>query len=152
MSPPGINKSKEELVVLLRTYLGDSPEENRIIPGKETSDDKLSLALDLALDEYNNTPPFETRTFQTFPSLITILSGAAIQALVMAGLVQSRNHLQFSDGRFSTVIEDKSPAYQAWINQIIATYQRNVSAIKTSLNMERNFGVISSPYGNVMDF
>lgn len=150
--PPGIKKSKDELVVLLRTFLGDTPEDNKTIDGHELSPDKLGLALELALDEYNNTPPFEARTFLTFPSLTIILHGGAIQALMMAGIVQTRNYLNFSDGGIQEVISDKGPAYQAWIQNLIGKYRDEVLAIKTSLNMERNFGVIPSPYGNSYDF
>ena len=151
MAPPGIKKSEEELVKMLRTFLGDTPEDNKLIPDKELSDDKLRLALNMALDEYNNTPPFEQRTFLTFPSLTIMLHGGAIQALVMAGIIQTRNHLNFSDGGIQEVISDKAPGYQGWIQNLMGKYSSEVLNIKTSLNMERNFGVISSPYGNVFD-
>jgi len=148
MAPSGIRLSQQELRKRLRTFLGDRPEENRLIPDQELSDDKLDLALEMALDEYNNTPPFETVTFETFPSLTLILHGAAIQSLIMAGIVMDRNYLNFSDGGIQEVINDKGRSYQGWIQSLIAKYQQEASGIKTSLNMERNFGVITSPYGS----
>jgi len=149
MPPSGINKSKDELVAMLRAFLGDTVEENKLIPDEELSNDKLKLALELALDEYNNTPPFETRTFETFPSLAIIIHGSAIQALIMAGLVQSRNYLNFSDGGIQEVISDKASAYQSWIGNLVTAYRNEALSVKTALNMEENFGVIPSPYGNV---
>lgn len=151
MAPPGINQTQDELLKKLRTFLGDTEAENRLIAGVELSDDKLRLALDMALDEYNHFPPFETRTFATFPSLTLILHGGAIQALIMAGLVQSRNYLNFSDGGIQEVISDKAASYQAWIGQLMSRYQNEALSLKTSLNMEQNFGVIPSPYGNSFD-
>lgn len=151
MAPPGINKTRQELVKALRTFLGDTVQENRLVAGVEISDDKLGLALDMALDEYNHFPPFEQRTFLTFPSLTLIIHGGAIQALIMAGLVQSRNYLNFSDGGIQEVISDKAAAYQAWIGQLMSRYQAEALNLKTSLNMEQNFGVIPSPLGNVFD-
>lgn len=151
MAPPGIKKTEDELVAMLRAFLGDTPEENKLIPDKEISDDKLKLALTMALDEYNNTPPFEARTFLTFPSLTIIIHGGAIQALMMAGIVQTRNYLNFSDGGIQEVISDKGPAYQGWIQNLVGKYQQEALNLKTALNMERNFGVIGSPYGNVFD-
>ena len=148
----GINKSKDELVKMLRTFLGDTPEENRLIPDKELSDDKLKLALELALSEYNNTPPFQAVTFETFPNLMVILYGGAIQALIMAGIIMARNYLQFNDGGISEVVADKSATYQSWIGNLVGTYKDAVMNIKVSINMEENFGVIPSPYGNVFDF
>lgn len=152
MAPPGINKTREQLVPMLRTFLGDSVENNRLIPGEEISDDKLGLALDLALDEYNNTPPFEQRTFLTFPSLKVAIYGGAVQALIMAGLIQTRNYINFSDGGIQEVLSDKAPAYQAWIANLLQSYREEAMALKTSLNMEQNFGVITSPYGNTFNF
>jgi hypothetical protein len=151
MAPSGIQKTKEELVKMLRTFLGDTEEENRLIPGQELSDDKLGLALDLAIDEYNHYPPFENTNYLTFPSLALIIHGGAIQALIMAGLIQSRNYLNFSDGGIQEVINDKAASYQSWIGNLMSRYQQEALALKTSLNMERNFGVIPSPYGNFYD-
>ena len=151
MAPPGIRKSEDELVKMLRTFLGDTPEDNKLIPDKEMSDDKLKLALNLALDEYNNTPPFEQRSFLTFPSLSIIIHGGAIQALTMAGIIQTRNYLNFSDGGIQEVISDKASGYQSWIGNLVSKYQQEALNIKTALNMEENFGIISSPYGNTFD-
>lgn len=150
MSPPGINLTKEQAVEKLRIFLGDSKSENKLIPGEELSNDKLSLALDLALDEFNNTPPFMSFTLATFPSLSVILQGAAVHSLMMAGFIQTRNYLQFSDGGISEVINDKSPMYQGWINMIMNSvigYAKNASDIKIALNMASGFGVVKSPYG-----
>ena len=151
MAPPGIRKSEDELVKMLRTFLGDTPEDNKLIPDKEMSDDKLKLALNLALDEYNNTPPFEQRSFLTFPSLSIIIHGGAIQALTMAGIIQTRNYLNFSDGGIQEVISDKASGYQSWIGNLVGKYQSEALNLKTALNMEENFGIISSPYGNTFD-
>lgn len=152
MAPPGIRKTEDELVKMVRTFLGDTPEENKLVVDKELSDDKIRLALKLALDSYNNTPPYENSSYLTFPSLTLILHGAAIQCLTMAGIVNSRNYLSFNDGGISEVISDKGPAYQGWISSLVGAYQSELSNIKVSLNMERNFGVIPSPYGRVFDF
>lgn len=151
MPPPGINKSQDELIKMVRVFLGDSPEENKLTEGNELSDDKLRLSLDMALDLYNNTAPFENRTFETFPSLTLIIHGSVIQALMMAGIIQTRNHLNFSDGGIQEVISDKAGGYQAWIGQIVGAWRDEMLSIKTALNMEANFGIISSPYGNTFD-
>jgi hypothetical protein len=151
MPPQGIKKSRDELVEMLRAFLGDTPESNKLIEDKEIGDDKLRLALDLALDEYNNAPPFENRSFETFPSLIVIIHGGAIQALIMAGLIQTRNYLNFSDGGIQEVLSDKAQGYQSWIGQLVSAYKSEVLNIKTALNMEENFGIIGSPYGNAFD-
>lgn len=152
MAPPGINKSKEELIKMLRTFLGDTPEENKLIPDEELSDDKLGLALELALDIHNNTEPFENRTFQTFPSLQLIIHGGAIQALIMAGIISDRNYLNFSDGGIQEVVSDRGQRYIGWLQNLMQQYREQTIGLKTSLNMERGFGIIPSPYGNTVDW
>ena len=145
----GINKSESDLVCMLRTYLGDHLEDNKLIEGYELSDDKLKLALQLALDEFNHTPPFENRTYLTFPSLSVLLKGGAVQSLIMAGIVQSRNYLSFSDGGIQEVISDKAQAYQAWIGTLLQAYKVEAENIKISVNMENGFSVIPSPYAGI---
>lgn len=147
--PPGINMSREDVIKRLRVFLGDRSENNKLIPGEELSDDKLSLAIDMALDEFNNAPPFMSFTLIDFPSLNVLLHGAAVQCLIMAGFIQSRNYLQFSDGGFSEVLSDKAPSYQSWIQQLtqtIGNYKQITNEIKIAINMERAFGIIDSPY------
>lgn len=154
MPPPGINLTEEKAIEFLRTFIGDRPEENKLIPGEELSRDKLALAITLALDEFNNAPPFTQFTLVTFPSLMVLLHGATVQCLIMAGLIQTRNYLQFSDGGISEVLGDKAPMYQGWINQlstILKSYKETTESIKVSINMEQGFGVITSPYGGFWD-
>jgi len=150
--PSGINKSKDELVKMLRTFLGDTPEENRLIPDESLSNDKLGLAIDLTIDLHNKTPPFENVTYETFPSLTLMLHGATIQCLIMAGLVAQRNYISFSDGGIQESVQNHGPAWQSWIQSLMGMYREETLSLKTSLNMERGFGVIPSPYGNSFDF
>ena len=148
--PPGINLTEDQAIKHLRTYLGDNPTDNKLIPGEELGPDKLKLAIALALDEFNNTPPFMTFTLTDFPSLSVMLQGATVQCLIMAGLIQSRNYLQFSDGGISEVLGEKAPIYQGWIQLLSSTlknYKQSSDEIKIAINMERSWGVIPSPYG-----
>lgn len=143
--------TEDAAIKMLRTFLGDTKDDNKLIPGEELGHDKLKLAIALTLDEFNNAPPFTSFTLQTFPSLMVLMHGATVQCLIMAGLIQSRNYLQFSDGGISEVIGDKAPMYQGWINQlasVLANYKSTTEAIKVSINMEQGFGYIASPYGN----
>lgn len=149
--PPGIRLTREQAIGHLRTFIGDRPENNKLIPDFELSDGKLDLAITLALDEFNNSPPFMTFTLADFPSLMILLHGATVQCLIMAGMIQSRNFLQFGDGGLSEVIGDKAPAYQGWINQLsslVNNYKQMTNETKVAINMERTWGVIPSPYGD----
>lgn len=148
----GIQMTEDQVVENLRLFLGDSPEENKLIAGFELNNDKLKLAVRLAMDEFNNTPPIMTFTVSTFPSLMVLLHGATVQCLIMAGLIASRNYLQFSDGGISEVMNDKTTQYQGHIQQltgILGNYKQKSDEIKIAINMESAWGTIGSPYENL---
>ena len=148
-----VNMTMPEVVQRLRLFIGDTPEKNKLTPGFELEDDKLMLAIELTLDEFNNYPPVMTFDLVTFPSLTVLLHGAAVQCLIMAGMIQSRNYLQFSDGGISEIINDKSPSYQSWIQTMtgmIGNYKQKSDEIKIAINMERAWGTIDSPYAGLV--
>jgi hypothetical protein len=80
----------------LRLFLNDTPELNRLIRKQESTDEKLDLALLLAIDDYNITsPPLGLVSVENFPSPWLLLYGATIQVLRSAGFLQSRNELVY---------------------------------------------------------
>lgn len=137
---------REKARKLLRLFLNDTPELNRLIRREESTDDKLDLAMDLATDDYNITPPMlQNRTLATFPSLYLLIYGSTIQVLRSAGILQSRNELAYSSGGVSVRIFDKTQLYQSWINQFVAEYERKKNNFKISLNINNAMagGVLS---------
>lgn len=139
---------EQEVRRLLRLFLNDTPELNRLIRTYESTDEKLDLALRLAIDDYNVTPPLlGTAGVANFPSLSLLIYGAAIQVLRSAGLLQSRNELAYSSGGVSVRIFDKTQLYQSWIAQFVAEYERKKQNFKISLNIDQAMAAgISSEY------
>jgi hypothetical protein len=133
---------------LLRLFLNDTPELNRLIRTQESTDEKLDLALRLATDDYNITPPLlDTPQVWNFPSLYLLIYGASIQVLRSAGLLQSRNELAYSSGGVSVRIFDKTQLYQSWIAQFVAEYERKKQNYKISVNINAALASgISSEY------
>ena len=70
-----------------------------------------------------------------------------IQTLIMAGIIQTRNFLNFNDGGVSFVISDKGQEYSAWINNLMATHQNDFINTKVALNAEAAYAVHPSPDG-----
>lgn len=127
---------REKVRKLLRLFLNDTPELNRLIRREESDDTKLDLALDLALDDYNITAPLlQSHAFSNFPSLYLLIYGATIQVLRSAGILQSRNELAYSSGGVSVRIFDKTQLYQSWIAQFVAEYERKKQNFKISANI-----------------
>src|SRR5258708_22776774 len=82
----------------VRTFLRDYPETNRLISGVESSNRQIVWAMSDALDDFNTTPPFTYFGVTDFPSKSLLIRGTVISLLESIGLLQTRNHLSFSDG------------------------------------------------------
>jgi hypothetical protein len=142
-------QKQEETRILLRLFLNDTPELNRLIRTEESPDPKLDLAIALAISDFNTTPPLLSDvTVVNHPSLLLLIYGATIQVLRSAGLLQSRNELVYSSGGVSVRIFDKTQLYQSWIAQFSAEYERKKQNYKISLNINQSLASgVSSEYG-----
>jgi hypothetical protein len=147
-------KKQQEVRHVLRLFLNDTPELNRLTRKYESDDPRLDLAIQLALDDYNVTPPLlDTATVVSYPSLFLLIYGAAIQVLRSQGLLQSRNELVYSSGGVSVRIFDKTQLYQSWIAQFVAEYERKKQNYKMALNINNALGSgIGSEYGTLTAF
>jgi len=141
-------QAAQEARRLLRLFLNDTPELNRLIRMQESDDTKLDLALLLAVDDYNITAPLlGSVTVANFPSLFMLIYGASIQVLRSAGLLQSRNELAYSSGGVSVRIFDKTQLYQSWIAQFVAEYELKKRNFKMAQNINAALsGGVSSEY------
>ena len=142
-------QNRDTLRRALRLFLNDTPELNRLIRRQESTDQKIDLAIDLAIDDYNiTTPLLQVHTIADFPSLFLLIYGAAIQLLRSNGILQSRNELTYSSGGVSVRIFDKTQLYQSWIAQFVSEYERKKNNFKISLNINGAMGAgIGSEYG-----
>lgn len=151
----------QELIDDIRTFLSDKPEFNRLIEGSEFNDDQMKLAVRLWLQRFNSTPPklvtqYTDLTQQDFPVWHLVFDGVMIQLLIMGGIVNTRNFLNFNDGGVSFTVNDKGQAYQGWIGMMISSHQAEVANVKAAMNAEEAYGYIPSPedfglfaYGNI---
>lgn len=142
-------QKQEEARNLLRLFLNDTAELNRLIRVEESPDPKLDLAIALAISDFNSTPPLlGDVTITNYPSLFMMIYGATIQVLRSAGLLQSRNELVYSSGGVSVRIFDKTQLYQSWIAQFSAEYERKKQNYKIALNINGAMaGGVGSEYG-----
>ena len=68
-----------------------------------------------------------------------------IEILKMAGIVQSRNFLNFNDGGVSFTVNDKAQDYLQWIQTLVSTHAQDVNDLKVGLNAEEGYAHIPSP-------
>ena len=146
---PSASKRMNEVVAMIRLYLRDFPELNRLISGEETSDRMIAWAVVDAIDDYNSTPPFIGNVgLKNFPSLSMLREGAVIRILESVGLLQLRNQMTYSDGGISVAVSDKSQFLMGWIQMLRNSYEQKKMRVKSSLNVEYAFegGGVESEY------
>ena len=132
----------------IRDYLGDKPENNHLLDDNEFPDSAVELAMFLAVDSYNMTPPLGGATLDTLsPSLLLfgtiwhLYNGRAVA-------IAARNQMSYSDGGLTVPIEER---YQFYI-QMAQTYEQQFKSalkdVKIARNMESGWGEVRTDYAS----
>ncbi len=137
----------------VRAFLRDYAELNRLIAGEESSPRQIVWAIFDALDDFNTSPPFTSFGLSTFPSKSLLIRGTVLSLLESIGLLQTRNHLSFSDGGLQVGVSDKTPFIQSWIQLFRNSYEEKKMKLKVAYNIESAWGGgINSEYRFVNNF
>ena len=137
---PKVDLHLDSFIQTVRTYLRDYPELNRLIKGVENTNRQIVWAMADALDDFNTTPPFTSHGLGSFPSASLLLRGTVISLLESVGLLQTRNHLSFSDGGLQVGINDKTPYIQSWLQLLKNSYEEKKKLLKVAYNIENGWG------------
>jgi hypothetical protein len=136
----------------LRNMIRDKKELNRLLVGRvESTDEELRQCIIQALMDWNMTPPpIGMVTLKNHPNKLLLLMGAAVQALISAGIWHSREHMPSQDGGTSADDHAKAAEYSGWIERYAADYERKKGDLKMSFNVNAALGnmSISSEYSN----
>ena len=147
--PPGTRSiTLVQFIQKIRKFMRDNHYLNRLTAGYESSDEDILEALEDAIDDFNQTPPFVGRYNLGNPPPWSILKrGVVICLLESVGLLNTRNSLPFTDGGIQ-IQTNKTPELQAWLQLFTNKYEEKKVRWKTSVNIEQSFGVgsISSEY------
>lgn len=150
---PNSNTELNQFIQTVREYLRDSPELNRLIAGTESSNRQIVWAIADTLDDFNTTPHFTNYSLSNFPSRSLLLRGVVVALLESVGLLQTRNHLQFSDGGIQVGVSDKTPFIQSWIQLLKNSYEEKKQRMKVAINIEGAWGGgVHSEYRFVNNF
>lgn len=137
---PNANIELNAFIQNVRTFLRDYPELNRLIAGVENSNRQIVWAISDTLDDFNTTPHFTSFSLTNFPSKSLLIRGVACTLLESVGLLQTRNHLQFSDGGIQVGVSDKTPFIQSWIQLLRNSYEEKKQRLKVAINIESAWG------------
>ena len=150
-----VNKRRlEKAIELLGVYMQDNEATNRLIRKREINPKAYELAVIMAIDDWNATAPITNTTLATWPSLKLLIEGAAIQFLIMAGFIQSRNRLNYNAGGVSVQVSDKAQEYQSWIQWLVNDYETKKLNMKKFNNIESGMDGdgVNSEYNNLYGF
>ncbi len=127
-------------ISVVRAFMRDYPELNRLIQGEEHSNRMIAWAIVDALNDFNTTPPITQFGLHNFPSKHILLRGTVISLLESLGMLMTRNQLTFSDGGIQVGISDKSNLLMNWINMFTNKYEEKKKQLKIALNIEGGWG------------
>ena len=146
MSLEGIPQMTEEFrtfVYAVRGYMRDYPELNRLVRGEESTDRQIAWSVLDALADFNGTPPITAYALNTLlqrnqHALLRRMTTIAL--LESVGLLQTRNHLNYSDGGINVGVNDKTPLIMQWLNYYKSTTEQMKQRVKVAFNIETLLG------------
>jgi hypothetical protein len=139
----GITPTMQAFVQVVRDYMRDHAELNRLIAGQETNDRLIAWAVLDALSVFNGTPHLTNMSLDDLlqrnqHSLMLRLT--VITLLESVGLLQTRNHINYSNGGLNVGVNDKTPLILQWLQYYQASTKQLMSQVKVALNIEGMLG------------
>ena len=141
-TPEGNDRFLTDLDV--RIWLRDNdPEANLLLDDYEFSAEEIRTAMTLAVDHYNDQPPYiGAYDYDKFPWRSKLLAGTAANLLFMASHRFRRNALQYNAGGMSIADQDKFAAYAQAGTRLWEEFKTWIGHHKRALNIERGWGII----------
>lgn len=129
----------------LRMFLMDKPAYNKLLDAVEMTDEELLLAAQMAVDQYNETPPLiSNATINSFPSRTHLILGSASYALRILANRYRRNRLDVHTGGMIADDDAKEPEYLRAAGELLEIYTKWVDEFKMARNFASWFGVVGS--------
>ena len=148
---PGMSATTQGFVSLVRGYMRDFPELNRLVAGQESTDRQIAWAILDAVSDFNGTPHFTQYTLEdllAYSQHALILRMTTVALIESVGLLQTRNHLNYVNGGFNVGVNDKTPLLMQWLQYFRSTTDQMKQRVKVAMNISSildssNHGVFS---------
>jgi hypothetical protein len=140
---PGMTEATKVFVQTVRMYLRDYAELNRLIAGEETNDRMIAWAVLDALSNFNGTPPITAYSIEELfeRQQQHLLLRMTVEAIIESvGLLQTRNHLNYSTGGINVGVNDKTPMLMNWLQYFKSFTAQKLQASKVAFNVESILG------------
>lgn len=144
---PGMTQTTRDFVQMVRGYIRDFPELNRLVAGEESSDRQIAWAVLDALADFNGTPHLTSYSLEDLLQRhqhALLLRMTVISLIESIGLLQTRNHLNYSTGGTNVGVHDKTPLLMNWLQYFKAATDQMKQRVKVALNIEGILGPSNS--------
>lgn len=133
----------QEFIPVVRGYLRDMAELNRLIAGEETGDRFIAWSILDAMSRFNGTPHFTNFSFEDllmYNQHFLLLRMTTETILESVGLLQTRNHINYSNGGVNVGVNDKTPMIMNWLQMFSARTDQMITRVKVALNIQGILG------------
>lgn len=144
---PGMSQTMRDFVQMVRLYLRDFPELNRLVVGEESSDRQIAWAVMDALADFNGTPQFTNASLDELLGMnqhALLLRMTTISVIESVALLQTRNHINYSNGGITVGVNDKTPMLMNWLQYFKASTDQLKQRVKVAMNISSILGAGNS--------
>lgn len=134
----GMSDTMRSFVQMVRLYLRDFEELNRLIAGEESTDRMIAWAVLDALSNFNGTPHFTNLSLDELlgQNQAHLMLRMTVEALIESvGLLQTRNHINYSDGGINVGVNDKTPLLMNWLQYFRSYTEQLKQRVKVAINI-----------------
>lgn len=140
----GLSPTMKQFVQVVRGYLRDEPELNRIVAGYETGNRAIAWATLDALSWFNGTPHLTNYGLEDMLAIQQhwlLLRMTTVTILESVGQLQTRNHINYSNGGINVGVNDKTPLIMNWLQYYRSTIDQKLQQVKVALNIQGMLGI-----------
>jgi hypothetical protein len=109
-----------------------------LVAGEESSDRMIGWAVLDAISRFNGTPHFTQLSIDDLLSMNqhNLLTRMTTESLLESvGLLQTRNHINYSNGGINVGVNDKTPLIMNWLQLFKSTTEQRLSQTKVAINI-----------------
>ncbi len=134
----GFSSYMQSFVQQVREFTRDHAMLNRLIEDVESTDRMIAWSALDAVSDFNSTPHF---TYFSLDELILmghthlLMRMTVCTLLESVGLLQTRNHLNYSDGGLNVGVNDKTPLIMNWLQYFRSTVEQKKQRVKVAINI-----------------
>ena len=143
----GMSPTMAAFVQMVRGYMRDFAELNRLVEGEETTDRMIAWCVLDALSSFNGTPHLTNYSLEELlqrNQAQLMLRMTVVAVIESVGLLQTRNHINYSDGGLNVGVNDKTPLLMNWLQYYKSYTEQLKQRVKVAFNIEGILGPSNS--------